>query len=217
MKNYEIKKILVPVDFSGASEMATSEALTLAKLLKAEVFLIHVMEGIGYISSLIPEKDSISPTISELSIEVERKMDNLKNKIIKDYDIIPEIFIASGHIHTEIISFSENKKIDLIVMGTHGATGYKEFFIGTNAHRVVTLSEIPVLTIRNKNINPVFGNIMIPIDNSIHSREKVNLAMTIAELFGSKIHIIGLPYSNDEQELNKFKTKLESVEEIVKE
>ena len=61
-----------------------------------------------------------------------------------------------------------------------------------------------------------FKNILIPIDDSSHSREKVNIAMTMANLYGAELHLIGLPNSKNEEQLRELKIKLESVEEIIK-
>jgi len=216
MKKYQIKRILIPVDFTETSEAATSRAVTLAKLFKAEIFLIHVIEFSGYYFSVIPETQIMLPSILEIEKGVKNKMEMMQKIIKRQSGIMPQVYITTGSIHSEVISFSENKKIDLIVMGTHGAAGYKELFIGSNAQRVVSLSEIPVLTMQKKSSKTKFKNILIPIDNSLHSREKVNLAMIIAEKFGARIHVVGLPDSNDKQELDKFKIKCESVENIIR-
>ncbi len=219
MKKSEIKNILVPVDFSETSEIALTEAVKLASLLKANLFLIHVVEYLnefnGYFYSVVPEIQTSIPLLLEFEKTVGKKMEEKKTEINKKFGITPEVFITSGQVHSEIIRFSENKKIDLIVMGTHGVSGYKELFIGSNAQRVVTLSDIPVLTIQKEINKTGFKNILIPIDNALHSREKVNMALLIAELFGSTIHIIGLPDSEKELDLNKITIKLESVEKII--
>jgi len=219
MKKSEIKNILVPVDFSETSEIALTEAVKLASLLKANIFLIHVIEYLnefnGYFYSVVPEMQTSLPHLLEFEKTVDKKMEEKKTEINKKYGITPDVFIASGQVHSEIIRFSEKKKIDLIVMGTHGVSGYKELFIGSNAQRVVTLSDIPVLTIQKEISKTGFKNILIPIDNALHSREKVNMALLIAEVFGSTIHIIGLPDSEEELDVNKIKIKLESVEKII--
>ncbi len=215
MNQNEIKKILVPVDFTETSENALAEAMTLAKRLKSEVFLLHVVETNGYYSAVFPESNIILPSFAELKKAVKQKMNSMQEKMAKKYGISPHAFVINGHIATEIISFSKKKKIDFIVMGTHGADGYKELFIGSNAQRVVTLSNIPVITIQDKKIKAGFKNLLIPIDNSLHSREKVNMAMLFAEAYKSRIHLVGLPSSNDEQEVSDIKIKLASIEKIV--
>jgi nucleotide-binding universal stress UspA family protein len=215
MKKIEIKNILVPVDFSEISEIAMNEAVALSKSLKAKVFLIHVVEFNGYYSSIAPEIETNLPTLSDVKSAVEKKMENIQQEIEKCFDQKPEAYITTGFVHTEIMDYSKKNNIDLIIMGTHGASGYKEFFIGSNAQRVVTLSEIPVMTIQIKTDKSGFKNILIPIDNSLHSREKVNIALIIAALSNAKIHLIGLSASNQEQELKEIKIKLKSVEQVI--
>ena len=215
MKKTDIKKILVPVDFSETSDIALNEAITMARLLKADLFLIHVIEYSGYYFTVVPESQIFLPSFPELEKVVQKKLDKIQANIRKEFGIKAETYITNGEVHSEIITYSEKKKIDLIVMGTHGASGIAEVFIGSNAQRVVTLSEIPVLTIQKKKSKSGYKNILLPIDNSMHSREKLNIAMIIADTFGAKIHLVGLPDSKDKQELDKFKIKLESVEKII--
>jgi len=217
MKKTEFKKILVPIDFTETANRAMDEAIKLSKLIKAELFLIHVIEYGGYIFSVVPSTPAILPSMLDLGKAVDKKMDTIKQEVKRKHGITPKVCITTGHIHAEIIDFSKKKKIDLIIMGTHGASGFKETFIGSNAQRVVTLSDIPVLTIQKKKKEKLgFKCILVPIDNSLHSREKVNIAISIANIYGAKIHLIGLIESNDKKEVNEIKHKLESVEKIAK-
>jgi len=219
MKKSEIKNILVPVDFSDTSEIALNEAIKLTGLFKAELFLIHVVEYLnefnGYFYSVVPEIQTDLPQLLAFEKTVELKIEEKKKEIYKKYGIQAEVYVANGQVHSEIIQFSEKKKIDLIVMGTHGVSGYKELFLGSNAQRIVTLSDIPVLTIQKKISEAGFKNILIPIDNTLHSREKVNIALLIGNLSGAMMHIIGLPDSEEGVDINKIDIKLESVEKIM--
>ncbi len=210
----KIKKILVPVDFTETSETATLHAIELAKVFKADIFLIHIVEDSGYYFSVIPEEEPlISQTIQRLETGVRERMDRIKYTILKTDGLVAEVVITSGKVDAEIIEFAQLKEINLIVMGTHGVTGYTEVFMGSNAQRVVTLSEVPVLTMQAGKTYP-FKNLLIPIDNSLHSREKVNIAVQIAKAWGSQIHLLGLPDSDEQIELDKFNIKMESVEKF---
>ncbi len=215
MKKISIKNILIPVDFTDTSDAATANGIKIAALLKANIFLIHVMEFNAYNYSVFPETEIVIPSVLELESAVDKKMNLIKEKIRKKFSIIPKVLVSIGDVPSEIIRFSKKEKIDLIVMGTHGISGYKELFIGSNAQRVVTLSEIPVLTMQKSSGKCKFKKILLPIDNSLHSREKVNLAMIIADLFKAKIQIIGLPDSKEKKVLNMFNIKCRSVEKII--
>jgi nucleotide-binding universal stress UspA family protein len=215
MKEVEIKKILVPIDFSETSDRVMYEAATLAKSLKADIYLIHIIETNGLYSSFDERIKTNNPAYEDLDVAVKERMDEIRMEMKKEFGINSEVFISQGEVHTEIIAYSKQENIDLIVMGAHGVSGYKEIFIGSNAQRVVTLSDTPVLTMRKNNNKDSFENILLPIDNSSHSREKVNIAMVIAQLHGANIHLIGLPDSHDEVELRELKIKLKSVEDIL--
>ena len=89
----------------------------------------------------------------------------IQSKIKAKYGILTKVFVNSGRVDPEIIDFAKSMHIDLIIMGTHGTSGYREIFIGSNTQRVVTLSDIPVLTIQKGVKKTEFKNILIPIDN----------------------------------------------------
>ncbi len=215
MKNTEIKKILVPVDFTDASDAALAAATSLAVLTKSSLYLIHVFETAGYNYSVFAKTGAMPPSQVAMKKSIGKKLEDLKEYVTKKYNIKCSVVVLSGHIHTEIYKFSKKKKVQLIVMGTHGASGYKEFFIGSNAQRVVTISSVPVLTIPNTTKQYSFQNILIPIDNSTHSRAKVNIAMLIADQYDANIHLIGLPETKDKSTLAKFKVKMASVEKVI--
>lgn len=215
MKKINIRKILVPIDFTETSDIALAEATSLAIGLKADILLLNVVESTGYNYSVFAATETIPPSLNDLEGRIRKKMEVMKGQIVKKFGIKCSTFVVSGHIHTEINNFANMKKVDLIVMGTHGASGFKEYFIGSNSQRVITLSDIPVLTTQRKSNKTGFKNILIPLDNSIHSREKVNIAIIIAKLYNSKIHLLGLPDSRDKNDVAKFKIKMASVERLI--
>lgn len=217
MTRLSIKNILVPVDFTETSENAVDHAAILAKGINATLTLLNVIEQTSEVNPMSLEVQSMTNLATEQESATKPKMRDLQDKILQKHGVRIITAIATGHIYTEILNYIKEYSVDLVVMGTHGASGYKEMFIGSNAQRVVTLADIPVLTLQKHGTSQGFRNILIPIDNSIHSREKVNLAMVLAGLFNSKIHIIGLPDSDDADEMKKFRVKINSVEELVKE
>ena len=216
MKNSEIKKILVPVDFTETAEIAIEEAMSLAVRLKADVHLLHVIESAKNPYLVFPEFQIEIPRDVDMQKMLEEKFYHMGSQLFKKFGIMPSTSITTGHVYTNIIDWSGDHHIDLIVMGTHGASGLKEMFIGSNAQRVVTHSTIPVLTMQQKNGESGFKNILIPIDDSFHSREKVNIAFVFAELYDSTIHVLGLSGSDDETDLKKIRIKVESIEKLCK-
>ena len=81
----------------------------------------------------------------------------------------------------------------LVIAGTHGVSGFEEFWIGSNAYRIVTTAPCPVITIRSdfkfkKDIN----KIVLPIDSSLETRQKLPFSTKIARFFNSEIHVVSL-------------------------
>jgi nucleotide-binding universal stress UspA family protein len=217
--SYEINKILIPVDFSETSENAVLEGILIAELCRAEVCLVHVIEQKYYFPApadlmmwSTPETVWIPPTEEDLDNLVKKKMSEMEASLRTRTQINLSTAVLNGNMPEQITDFAVKHHFDLVIMGTHGSSGYKELFLGSNAQRVVTLSKIPVLTLRRN--GPSFEQILLPIDNAMHSREKVKIAVQIAKLYKSKVHIIGLPDSDEQVELNKFRIKLDSMEKI---
>ncbi len=217
MNSESIKSILVPVDFTHTSRIALNEAIPLSKLMNAKIHLIHISETEKYAYFILPEDNRLMMIPENFEKAIENNMKYLSTEVEKKTGMAPATAIVSGYVYTEVISYAKENKIDLIVMGTHGASGLNELFLGSNAQRVVSHADIPVLTLQKNIPAKGFQNILIPIDNSLHSREKVNIAMEFAKLYHSKIHIVGLPETTDEDILNSVLIKLDSVVELVSE
>jgi nucleotide-binding universal stress UspA family protein len=215
MKPFDIKKILIPIDFSETSLLAIEHAGFTAQLFKADLVLLHVLEKHWESFSIIsPELRISSP--SELNNAIEKKLSEVAGDIQKKYGVKSTYVTSTGNIFNEIHSVSKEHNVDLVVMGTHGTSGVVEFFIGSNTYKMVTQSECPVISVQAHANKLGFTDILLPIDDSAHSRQKVNHAIVLAKHFASKIHIVGLSDTTDETERNKFEIKLDQIEEYLK-
>ena len=212
MKKLKIERILIPIDFSETSLLAIEHGAFMAKLYKADLILLHIIEKNWEPFSIV-EPGIILEKPGDISGKVEVRLAEIAENIRKDYGVSSTVICSDGNICTEIVSVSKEKSVDFVVMGTHGVSGFEEFFIGSNTYKVVTMSEIPVVSVQVHSTRIGFNNIIVPIDNSNHSRQKVAHALLLAKHYGSKIHVLGLLNSDDEaSDENKFKIKLEQVQ-----
>jgi nucleotide-binding universal stress UspA family protein len=212
----EVKRIMVPTDFSETSKMALEHAAFLSRLLHAELLLVHVQAYNPFYFE-IPEPLLVIKDTSKLDKFIEDKLIELRDEIEKEYGVKSRYMSPRGQVSNEIMQLAQKEKTDLIIMGTHGAKGFEELFIGSNAHKVVELAPCPVLTIQEHVAKPGFTNIVLPIDRSVHSREKVGVAIDLAKAYGSKIHILGLLEEDDaeENEYGKLQIVLDQVQHAV--
>ena len=210
----DVKKILVPTDFSETGMLAIEHASFLARLVKAEMILLHVLPLTEYHFE-IPEPVMHINNRDEVNKIVVQKLTELADHVSKEYGIRPQIMNTEGKIAMEVMQIAKDEDVDIIVMGTHGAKGFEEIMIGSNAHKVVSLAPCPVLTVQTHAKKLGFANIVLPIDRSTHSREKVETAISFANIYHSKLHILGLLESKEASEYDKLQIVLDQVQHSI--
>jgi len=143
-----IKKILWPTDFSEPSYEALKTAQELAGHFSAELYIVHVVTPIPMLSSATgPSGFDVGGFHEQLmDTSKESLKDIVKDKIAKK--IKTHTRVVMGRAPDEIVSTAEKVKADLIVISTHGETGWRHLVFGSVAEKVVRFSSCPVLTIR---------------------------------------------------------------------
>jgi nucleotide-binding universal stress UspA family protein len=104
--------------------------------------------------------------------------------------------IKEGNIFKEIADLADKHEDALTVLSTHGASGFEELFIGGNAYKITSHSRNPVITVRRSKIPSNIDNIVLPLDMTFQTREKVPYTTALAKAFGSKIHLLSIRLSN---------------------
>jgi len=206
-----MKNILVPIDFSADSINAFEHAIFIANKLNANIRLIHVKKNKNFEAPFYFKDFNLS-----VGKSVEDFMNVLINKYKQEVKNQLDYKIREGKVYIEITNQAKYDDSFLIVMGTHGVSGFEELWIGSNAYRVVSNSPCPIITIRNGFLHKNLENIIIPIDLSIDSRKKVPFVTEIAMLFKSKVHIIGVSELKSPDILSKLNSYCSQVEEYLK-
>ncbi|PJA95424.1 MAG: universal stress protein [Ignavibacteriales bacterium CG_4_9_14_3_um_filter_34_10] len=143
----EIKKILVPIDFSDYSKNALRYAVEFAEIFKAKIFLVYVIEPMIYPTDFSIGQVAIPAVENDLSARAEDELNNLVKTEISGR-IESQIIIKSGKPFIEIIETATELDIDLIIIATHGHTGVEHLLFGSTAEKVVRKAPCPVLTLR---------------------------------------------------------------------
>jgi nucleotide-binding universal stress UspA family protein len=139
-------KILLPTDFSKASLNAIEYALDFAS--GSNVTLVFYHSFIPFDSVLAGAREKNREETIKVEQELKNRIEKLKVKMNENFpDVAIETCIDKGAESREIISYSEKNKIDLIVMGTKGASGLKEVLIGSVTSAIIDKSECPVLAV----------------------------------------------------------------------
>jgi nucleotide-binding universal stress UspA family protein len=128
-----------------------------------------------------------------------------------------EGLVATGSIYEEIVRVADLISADLIIMGTDGSPkGFVKKMIGSNAYRVVSTAEMPVITIKGTDHRSGIQNIVLPLDLQKETKQKVGRAIKIARQFNSTIHVISVSPTDDEFIVNRQIRNLNQVEEVIR-
>lgn len=145
-----IKKVLFPTDCSEITKMSLDYAVEVARKFEAKLTIFNVTRELEIYGG---DSDYLSPGNYKKMVE---EAESDAGKRLKEYweqaevsDLEVELVQVKGNPFGEIIQFAQEKKMDIIVMGTHGRTGIQHIMMGSVAEKVVRYSPIPVLTVKN--------------------------------------------------------------------
>jgi len=217
MGTLDINHILVPLDFSESSLNALYTALAMAKRQGAKLTLLHVVNEslLSYHHSDIMPLASAVPLIETMCDEAQDMLREIANNAAKEHGIEAQTQTTRGFVPSEICKVVERLGSDLVVMGTHGASGLREFFMGTNAFAVVKHAPCPVLTVPTNGKWESFSKILFPVRDTPGALEKYEFLRKIIRKNNATLHVLGLPDAGNsssegwvEKSIQKFKRKL---------
>jgi len=144
------RRILHPTDFSVPSNAAFKKAIEMAKASRAELLIVHVINpivpvaGEGYVSPKMYE-DLAASTRAWARKQLDKLLVKAKKSGVRGNGVL-----AEGAAHEQIARIAKTKRADLVVMGTHGRSGFAKLFLGSVAGRVVAAAPCPVLTVKGR-------------------------------------------------------------------
>jgi len=179
------KKIIVGIDFSNCSVNALEHAISIAKRAKANITMV-------WVNHLDYSKEIFSVEPKQLLKEVKERLDDMVTKYsVGGLEI--DYIIRKGKVYKEICDAGTELDAFLIIVGTHGSSGFEEFWIGSNANRIVSSSKIPTITIRGGiDVGRDLKRIVMPFDSTKVTRQKMPITALLAGYFNSEVHLLGL-------------------------
>lgn len=143
----DIKKILVPIDFSDYSKSALKYAVNFCKNCQAEMYLIYVVEPVIYPPDFSMGQIAIPSVNAEWDERARQELDKLAKEEIPSTVPVKTI-IKTGKPFVEIVETASELEVDLIIIATHGRSGVEHILFGSTAEKVVRKAPCPVLTLR---------------------------------------------------------------------
>ncbi|MBL7845193.1 MAG: universal stress protein [Cyclobacteriaceae bacterium] len=187
-----MKKILVPCDFSEQAVSAFRFALDVAVQSKGEVHLVNVVEvPVLHDSVLMPVMAFEEALFKELREKAEKQFQKMRDKYAPER-IKLESKVIFGPVSRMLFDYIQEKGIDLVVMGTKGASGVREVLIGSNAEKMVRNSPVPVIAIK-KYVKGTASIKNIVFPNTLNTESQEDLVLKVKALqnfFKAKLHIV---------------------------
>ena len=180
-----MKNILVTTDFSEKSIASLHVAIGLAKQHKAKIYLLHAIEL--PVRLMTNSQASVPETLYFLRLTKQR-FEELHKELDTDVEIID--LVETSSLPDAVNEVVEKHKIDLVFMGSNGASGAKELFIGSNAEKVVRSAAVPVLVIKNPHEKLKIKQMMFGCDFSKRFLKPFEKAVKLAKLFNAKIDLV---------------------------
>jgi len=201
-----MKTIIVPLDFSDESLTGLNLSLMLANKTGANIQLVHVIgKNIGTNKQLLEKENQLAKTKFEDILKKCKEKGNINCAL--------HYTIKEGQIFKEIADLADKYEDVLTVLSTHGASGFEELFMGGNAYKITSHSRNPVITVRRSKIPSNIDKIVLPLDITFQTREKVPYTVDLAKVFGSKIHLLTIRLSNlksTEKKLHQYAEQVAS-------
>jgi nucleotide-binding universal stress UspA family protein len=216
MKNI-YNTILVPFDFSDRARAALEESYNLSKMTGLEITLFHVIRDNQGIFSAFGSERSKSMK-KEYEDQMKSQLQDFAAEASRQSGAKISVVVSHGKAHDKILKGAHLLHSKFIVQGFNNESIDSESGqIGSNALKVIKKAECPVITVKNHHKTEGCRSILLPLDLTQETRQKVGHAIEMAKLFGSTIKVASVYWSTaDKDVLNKLKVQMKQVSDFIK-
>ena len=194
---------IVPIDFSVDSLKGLQWALLFSQRKQINIQMVYVLSNSSnFQSSVVKEEQKYA--------EAEFK------KLVKEYSSALEhqsrlrYIIKKGKVYREVVNQANSYKNAVVSASTHGASGFEELFIGSNALKIMAATEQPVFTMRTT-VPDRIKKIVVPIKMHLDTRQKAPIVADLAELFGAELHVISIASRSNKRDLARLESYAKQV------
>src|SRR5512133_2675801 len=185
-----MKNFIVPIDFSEDSLNGLELAMLFSKRTHVNIQMVYVLMKSNelYKGPMLEEKKLAEKRFEQIIKEYSPSLGN--NSTLR-------YILKTGKIDQEIVNQAHYYKDSIITTSTHGASGFEELFIGSNAYKILSETDRPVITIRKGHVPKDFKRIVMPVDTTPETRQKIVIVSEIARIFNSEVFIVPVSSSKN--------------------
>lgn len=202
-----IVKVIFPTDFTNLAMNALKTAIGVCKMHNATLHLLNAVEMDYYSFSIEPYSSAVYSNQEVLDAS-KSNLQALKEEIETKEGISCETHVDAGNPAHFICTIAAEENADLIIMATHGASGFREFFIGSNAYKVVKHAPCPVLTVPGNFSKTSFERILFPIRDIAGIEEKYEVVKNMLMTKSTTLEISGIVDKNRPEQITRISSSL---------
>ena len=199
----EIKRILCPIDFSDFSQRAVDHAIAIARWYDSAITLLYVRPLVP----IAPAAPEMLPSVTLSAEDRDELITALARFVPADSGVSIEGDVVEGHAATEIVERAKALPGDLVILGTHGRSGFERLLLGSVTERVLRKAPCPVLSVPRQAddgapVGPLFKRILCPVDLSDCSMRALDYAISMAQEADAcltVLHVLDLQGAMSEQ------------------
>lgn len=204
---HAVAKVVFPTDFTDLAMNALKVAIRICRKHNASLHLVNTVELDYYSFSIEPYSSTVYSNQEVLDAS-KANLHAIKEEIEQREGISCFVHVEPGNPAHYICTVATEEMADLIVMGTHGASGFREFFIGSNAYKVVKHAPCPVLTIPGNFRKDTFEKIMFPIRSTTGIEEKYEMVKSILLEKNVVLEVTGIVDKSRPDQITKISSSL---------
>ena len=190
---------IVPVDFSVDSLNGLEWALLFSQKKAIDIQMVYVLSNsTNFQPSVVEEEHKFAET------QFQKVIREYKPRLGKRSTL--RYMIKKGKVYREIVNQANSFKDSVVSASTHGASGFEELFIGSNALKIIAATDRPVFTLRQPSVPGQIDKIVMPIKLHVDTRQKAPYVADIAGLFKAEVHVISVSTRKNQNDLKRLET-----------
>ena len=197
-KTQAMTNFIVPIDFSIESLKGLEWAVLFSQKKTINIQMVYVLSNSSNFQPSVVEEEHkyAERQFKKLLLEYGKRL-GMQSKL--------RYIIKKGKVYREVVNQANSYKNAVVCASTHGASGFEELFIGSNALKIMAATEQPVFTLRTTMPKEV-RKIIVPIKLHLDTRQKAPVAADLAELFGAELHVVSISTHNNKRDLARLES-----------
>lgn len=208
------KQIIVPYNFSDEADIALVNAYTIAKFIHGQIILLYVIDQGDFIQQLLRTESEIKA----IEAQVKTRLEKIADKATKESGVVVTTMVRRGKIYEEILDSAREISARFIMLGKREVLPAEPGELGSKITRIVRAADTPVITVPGKKgVVLDYQHIVVPIDLTQRTREKVFNAISFGQHYNATVHLVSVLIGGVKARESRILKKMQRIQDMIQE